>query len=202
MQIDRLFLCLLTMDSPPLDIVLSPTCIFLRLAVTYRINHLRLLLLAPTKSFCRRLRSHCRLCQPIDMWTLLCLLGGWEIGSIPKTVDCRQQAFTALSFLLLTYLESLLGFCKWYLPFPGHAYHIQLVQSWREFVVNRDWSKPKCHTDTDFSAPSGQEMLSKSRSCNHKLTLELATAGEGGGGRSLTWIGLILHTPCQPLSAH
>ncbi|XP_025935902.1 protein SNORC isoform X2 [Apteryx rowi] len=28
----------------------------------------------------------------------------------------------------------------------------------REFVVNRCWSKPKCHTDTDFRAPSGQEL--------------------------------------------
>lgn len=49
----------------------------------------------------------------------------------------------------------------------------------REFVVNRCWSKPKCHTDTDFRAPSGQVVLSQARSCIHKLTLELATAGEG-----------------------
>lgn len=46
-------------------------------------------------------------------------------------------------------------------------------------MVNRCWSKPKCHTDTDFRAPSGQEVLSQARSCIHKLTLELATAGEG-----------------------
>lgn len=69
------------------------------------------------------------------------------------------------------------------LPSPGYSYHIQHVQSWRErereFVVNRCWSKPKCHTDTDFRAPSGQVVLSQARSCIHKLTLELATAGEG-----------------------
>lgn len=46
-------------------------------------------------------------------------------------------------------------------------------------MVNRCWSKPKCHTDTDFRAPSGQVVLSQARSCIHKLTLELATAGEG-----------------------
>lgn len=61
-----------------------------------------------------------------------------------------------------------LGFCKALLPSPGYSYHIQHMQSYgerereieREFVVNRCWSKPKCHTDTDLAAPSGQEVLS------------------------------------------
>lgn len=60
-------------------------------------------------------------------------------------------------------------------PHPSCA----VMEREREFVVNRCWSKPKCHTDTDFRAPSGQEVLSQARSCIHKLTLELATAGEG-----------------------
>lgn len=39
--------------------------------------------------------------------------------------------------------------------------HPTLAVMKREFVVNRCWSKTKCHTDTDFCAPSGQEVLSQ-----------------------------------------
>lgn len=94
-----------------------------------------------------------------------------------------QRAFTVLWFLLLTYLEK--KKINW--DSANHCFPLLVnlttsntcSQGEREFVVNRCWSKPKCHTDTDFRAPSGQEVLSQARSCIHKLTLELATAGEG-----------------------
>lgn len=66
-----------------------------------------------------------------------------------------------------------------------------------ELMVNRCHSKPKCHADTDFHAPSGQKMPSKARRCIHKLAVELATAGNGGKwvAFSLDWFG-VAH-PCQ-----
>lgn len=76
-------------------------------------------------------------------------------------------------------LQTIASLSSLLLPHPTRAVVERERERKREFVVNRCWSKPKCHTDTDFRAPSGQEVLSQARSCIHKLTLELATAGEG-----------------------
>lgn len=131
-QINWLFLHLLTMDSS-FWTQYSPPCI-LRPAVNHRINHLRLLPLAPANPFCPGLHRRCSCCQPRVEQTLFIVLGGWEIRIRTQQGWFGQQAFTVLWFLLLTYLEkkNQLGFCKPLLPSPGYFYHIQHVQSWRE----------------------------------------------------------------------
>lgn len=82
----------------------SPPCVVLCLAVNHRINHLRLLPLAPANPFCPGLHRRCSYCQPTPVDFVqspgrvgdrLCSQQGW-IG---------QQAFTVLWFILLTYLE-------------------------------------------------------------------------------------------------
>lgn len=59
-------------------------------------------------------------------------------------------------------LQSIASFSWLLLPHPTHAviWREREREIEREFVVNRCWSKPKCHTDTDLAAPSGQEVLS------------------------------------------
>lgn len=170
------------MDSPFWTQYSPPCVLLLRLAVNHRINHLRLLPLAPANPFCPGLHRRCSYCQPRVKWTLFRVLGGWEVGFVHNKADLGSKLSLCCGFFCWhTWKKNQLGFCKPLLPSPGYSYHIRHVQSWREreFVVNRCWSKPKCHTDTDFRAPSGQEVLSQARSCIHKLTLELATAGEG-----------------------
>lgn len=146
----------------------SPPCVVLCLAVNHRINHLRLLPLAPSNPFCPGLHRRCSYCQPTPVDFVqspgrvgdrLCSQQGW-IG---------QQAFTVLWFILLTYLEKKINWdsakhCFLLLvtlTTSNTCSHMEREREIeREFVVNRCWSKPKCHTDTDLAAPSGQEVLS------------------------------------------
>lgn len=155
----------------------SPPCVVLCLAVNHRINHLRLLPLAPANPFCPGLHRRCSYCQPAQV----------DFVQSPGRVGVRlsqqgwigQQAFTVLWFILLTYLgkKNQLGFCKALLPSPGYSYHIQHMQSYGEreieweFVVNKCWSKPKCHRYWLGCSIRARGAL-LARSCIHKLPLE------------------------------
>lgn len=171
------------MDSPFWTQYSPPCVLLLRLAVNHRINHLRLLPLAPASPFCLGLHRRHSCGQPRVEWTLFRVLGGWEIGFVHNKADLGSELSLCCDFFCWhTWKKKKINWDS-----ANHCFPLLVTlttsntcsQGEREFVVNRCWSKPKCHTDTDFRAPSGQEVLSQARSCIHKLTLELATAGEG-----------------------
>lgn len=101
-------------------------------------------------------------------WTLFRVPGGWELGFVHNKAELGSKlSLCCDSFCWHTWkkksigiLQSIASFSWLLLPHPTGAVIWREREIEREFVVNRCWSKPKCHTDTDLAAPSGQEVLS------------------------------------------
>lgn len=104
-------------------------------------------------------------------WTLFRVPGGWELGLVYNKAELGSKlSLCCDSFCWHTWKKKI----NWdsakhcflllvTLTTSNTCSHMEREREReieREFVVNRCWSKPKCHTDTDLAAPSGQEVLS------------------------------------------